>query len=85
MPKFYMIIAGKVFYPFFWVGGSRAPHYAPPVSYTYASSMLIVNFTNIIIVSLCIVGIAHELSIGYVPDDTVPLLNYFQIQKHFSQ
>ena len=52
------------------MGGSRAPHYAPPVSYTYASSMLIVNFTNIIIiVPLCIVGIAHELSIGYVPDD----------------
>ena len=72
MPKFYtiiMIIARKVFYPiFFGGGGVTCPHYAPapPVSYTYASNMLIVNYTNIIIiVPVCIVGIAHS----HVPGD----------------
>jgi len=33
----------KYIYPIFWGLESRAPHHAPPVSYTYASNMLIVN------------------------------------------
>ena len=44
-------------------------HYAPPVSYTCASNNLTVNFTNIITVPVCIVGIVMGLSIGNVPDD----------------
>ena len=72
MPEFYAIIALKIFYPIFFLGGGGhvpPPHYAPPVSYTYASNMLIpvVNFTNIIIVPVCIVEIAHGLSMVMFP------------------
>ena len=57
MPEIYMIIARNFFSGFFWgEGGSHAPHYAPPVSYVrLARNMLIVNFTDIIIVPVCIV------------------------------
>jgi len=41
---------------------------SPTRPYTYASNMSMVNFTNII-VPVCIVGIAHWLSIGHVPYD----------------
>jgi len=58
MPEFYVIIA-RIFFSDFGEGGHvPLPHYAPPVSYAYRypSSMLVVNFTNIIIVPVCIVG-----------------------------
>ena len=73
MPEFYAIIALKIFHPIFLGGAGEVtcppPHYAPPVSYTYASNMLIpvVNFTNIIIVPVCIVEIAHGLSMVMFP------------------
>ena len=53
IPDFYMIIARKIFFDFFLEGGGHMM-YAPPVSYAYASNMLIVNF--IIIVLVCLVG-----------------------------
>ena len=38
-----------------WGSCAPSPHYAPPVSNTYLY-MLLVNFTNIIIVPVCVVG-----------------------------
>jgi len=64
MPEFYLIIARKIFSPF-W--GSRAPLYTPPVSYAYANKMLIVNFTNI---PVSIVGkCPWAIDIGHAADD----------------
>ena len=59
MPEFYVIIARKNIFPDFWEGVMRPlPHYVPPVSYAYLylGNMLIVKFTNIIIVPVCVVG-----------------------------